>query len=140
MIIYICAAYFWLISEKIFFQHFHLLHSYFIEQKTLSGLSVPPDAPYFTWEQLPSENGYATIRVNWMPSVEGKSGSHFFAKYRVKGETTWLSSDNILEDDYVIIRGLEPDETYEFIVVSVDGTYATDSQVQEVPTVGIGMY
>lgn len=74
-----------------------------------------------------------------MPSVEGKSGSHFFAKYRVKGETTWLSTDNILEDDFVLVRGLEPDETYEFIVASVDGQYITESQVQDVPTVGIGM-
>lgn len=74
-----------------------------------------------------------------MPSVEGKSGSHFFAKYRVKGESTWLSTDNILEDDFVLVRGLEPDETYEFIVASVDGQYITESQVQDVPTVGIGM-
>lgn len=113
--------------------------SYFIEQKTLSGLAVPPDPPYFTWEQLPSENGYATVRVNWMPSIEGKSGSHFFTKYRIKGETTWLSTDNVLEDDFVIIRGLQPDENYEFIVASVDGEYLTESQVQDVQTIGIGM-
>lgn len=75
-----------------------------------------------------------------MPSVDGRSGSHFFAKYRIKGETTWLSTDNILEDDYVLIRGLQPDETYEFIVASVDGEYLAESHVQDVPTIGIGEY
>lgn len=106
----------------------------------MSGLSYPPDPPYFTWEQQPADNGYATIRVNWMPSIDGRSGSHFFAKYRIKGETTWLSTDNILEDDFVIIRGLQPDETYEFVVASVDGEYLAESHVQDVPTIGIGMF
>lgn len=106
----------------------------------MSGLPTPPDAPYFTWDQLPSDNGYATIRVNWMPSIEGKSGSHFFAKYRIKGETTWLSTENVLEDDYVIIRGLQPDENYEFKVVSVDGEYSTESLAQNVQTVGTGEF
>lgn len=115
-------------------------NSYFIEQRTLSGLSYPPDAPYFTWEQIPAENGFATIRVNWMPRVDGRSGSHFFAKYRIKGETTWLSTPNILEEDFVLIRGLQPDETYEFIVASVDGEYLAESHVQDVPTIGIGMF
>lgn len=112
--------------------------SYFIEQKTLSGLSVEPDTPDFTWESLPSENGYANIKVNWMPNLRGKPGSHFFAKYRIKGETTWLQSDNILEDDYVIVRGLEPDQNYEFVVASVDGEFLKESYAKEVSTSGIG--
>lgn len=73
-----------------------------------------------------------------MPNIDGKSGSHFFAKYRKKGETTWISSDPVLEDDFVIIRGLDPDENYEFVIASVDGEYLTESQVQDVQTVGIG--
>lgn len=73
-----------------------------------------------------------------MPSIEGKSGSHFFAKYRIKGETTWLSTENVLEDDFVIIRGLQPDENYEFVVASVDGEYLKESQIQDVQTVGLG--
>lgn len=116
------------------------LCSYFIEQKTLSGESFPPDRPDFVWEQLPSENGYATIRANWLPNVSGKPGTHFFAKYRIKGETQWLTTDYVLEDDFVLVRGLQPDETYEFVVISVDGEHLSESLVQDVPTVGIGMY
>lgn len=116
-------------------------YSYFVEQKTLSGLAAAPDQPSFTWEQLPSDNGHATVRVNWLPAMEaGRPGSHFFAKYRIKGETTWLKSDDVLEDDYVIVRALQPDENYEFVVASVDGKFLTESKVQDVQTIGIGEF
>lgn len=113
--------------------------SYFIEQKTLSKDSFPPDRPDFIWEQLPSENGFATVKVNWLPNVNGRPGTHFFVKYRIKGETTWLTTDYELDNDFVIVRGLQPDETYEFVTISVDGEHLTESQIQDVPTVGIGM-
>lgn len=95
---------------------------------------MPPDPPSFSTEQLPSENGYANIKVNWWPNNSGRTGSHFFAKYRLKGETTWLSTDHILDSDFTTIRALKPDETYEFVVASVDGDYITESIVQDVPT------
>lgn len=83
---------------------------------------------------MPSENGYANIKVNWWPNNSGRTGSHFFAKYRLKGETTWLSTEHILDSDFTTIRALKPDETYEFVVASVDGDYITESIVQDVPT------
>lgn len=120
---------------------FHFINfSYFIEQKTLSGDASAPDRPDFVWEQLPSDNGYVPIRVNWMPNVNGRPGSHFFVKYRIKGETTWLDTDYEFNNDYVIIPGLQPDTDYEFAVISVDGEHMTESLTQDVQTVGIGMY
>lgn len=76
----------------------------------------------------------------WHPNVGGNSGSHFFAKYRIKGQTTWLKTDEVLDSDHVIVRALQPDQTYEFYVVSVDGGFIADSAVQEVSTAGIGNF
>lgn len=112
--------------------------SYFIEHKTLAGGAVPPDPPYFQWELLPSEDGHVNIKVQWLPNIDGNSGSHFFVKYRIKGQTTWIRTDQILDSDYVIIRALQPDRTYEFCVVSVDGGFTTESKVMEVSTESLG--
>lgn len=106
----------------------------------MAGGSTPPDPPNFAWEPLPSENGYANIKVYWHPNVGGNSGSHFFAKYRIKGQTTWLKTDEVLDSDHVIVRALQPDQTYEFFVVSVDGGFIAESSVQEVSTAGIGNF
>lgn len=89
---------------------------------------------------MASENGYVPVRVNWMPNVNGRPGSHFFVKYRIKGETTWLNSDQEFNNDYIIIPGLQPDTEYEFAAISVDGDHLTESNVQEVITVGVGKY
>lgn len=116
-----------------------VLSSYFIERKTLVGGAVPPDAPDFTHEQLPSENGFANIKVRWLPNTNNqKGGSHFYAKYREKGQTTWLPTGNELDNDFVIVRGLDPEKTYEFVVVSVDGTFEQDSAPQFIETEAIG--
>lgn len=130
-----------MIEFVLFFLSSFLSFSYFIEQKTLSGLDTAPDTPSFTWTQLPTDNGNSAIRVNWLPAMEtGRSGSHFFVKYRQKGQTTWMSTSDVLEDDFVVVRGLEPEETYEFRVVSVDGEFKTESKIQDVVTYGIGMF
>lgn len=87
---------------------------------------------------MPSENGYVPVRVNWLPNVNGRPGSHFFVKYRKKGATTWLDSDQEFNNDFIIISGLLPDTEYEFAAISVDGDHLTESNVQEVITVGVG--
>lgn len=110
---------------------------YFIEQKTPSGLSIPPDVPYFTSESLPTDNGFANVLITWKPTLDGKAGSHFFVKYRIKGESVWLKTDPELQENWLVVRALEPDSTYEFVVVAVDGEYLTESAVQEVSTYGI---
>lgn len=113
--------------------------SYFIERETLAGGAVPPAAPDFTWELLPSENGFANIKVRWIPNTnDQKGGSHFYAKYREKGQTSWLRTENELYNDFVIVRGLDPEKTYEFVVVSVDGTFEEDSAPQEIYIPALG--
>lgn len=85
---------------------------------------------------MPSDNPNAKIKVNWLPNVSGRPGTQFFAKYRIRGESTWLRTDDIKDDDFVVIHGLETDETYEFVVVSVDGNHLTESHIQDVRTLG----
>jgi len=67
------------------------LHSYFIEQKTRT--SQRPDIPQFTWETVPVENGYSHVKITWLPNLNGNPGSHFFVKYKLKGETIFLSTE-----------------------------------------------
>jgi neuronal cell adhesion molecule len=61
---------------------FILFDSYYIERKTSKGLAAKPDPPKFGWERLDSNNGLASIQLNWQPNLEGKPGSHFFGQYR----------------------------------------------------------
>ncbi|XP_066590095.1 neuroglian isoform X2 [Prorops nasuta] len=107
-------------------------NNYFIEQSTRS--SVQPDVPQFTWESIPKENGYSNVRVIWQPSLMGNPGSHFFVKYKLKGETISLQSDPEFQTNVMEIRGLQSGETYVMSVVAVDGDYMTESQEQDVET------
>lgn len=43
--------------------------------------------PLFTWEAIPKENGYSNVRIIWQLNLNGNPGSHFFVKYKLKGET-----------------------------------------------------
>lgn len=113
--------------------------SYFIEAKTAGGSPLPPDVPQFGWDRLPSDNGLANIQVTWYPNNDGgKPGSHFFVKYKLKGESQWRISEPEIINDRTTIRGLQPDMNYEFRVVSVDGEHLTESGTQDVDTYGIG--
>lgn len=110
---------------------------FFIEQKT-SALAGPPDVPNFSWEGSPSENNLACVKVIWRPSLDGKPGSHFFVKYRLKGESIWERKPDEEIENYQTIRGLKQDSIYEFVVVAVDGDYQTESAIQDVSTYGNG--
>lgn len=96
--------------------------------------------PRFEWERLPTDNGFANVKISWLPALDGKPGSHFFAKYRIKGESIWTKTDPQLQDDFLVVRALQPDSNYEFVVVAVDGEYLTESAPQEVDTFGIGIH
>lgn len=112
-----------------------------MEQKTGLGTAFPPDVPYFETKSLPTQNGLANFRVRWIPNLDnGKSGSHFFAKYRIKSDSDYLSTDPELDNDYIDVRGLDPDAQYEFKVVAVDGHFMTESETQIVSTYGIGKF
>ncbi|EDW07901.2 neuroglian isoform X1 [Drosophila mojavensis] len=106
----------------------------YIEKTTLGEDVAPPSPPSLAWEQLQSPNGQPTYRISWLPSTDGRSGSHFFTKYRIKGETEWTTKEPEKSVDYQDIGSLEPDTVYEFRVVSVDGHYHTESATREIDT------
>lgn len=81
------------------------------------------------------EGNFVKVRVTWLPNLD-KPGSHFYVRYKKKGETTPSKTPDELNEDYLDVEGLEPDETYEFTVVSVDGSYFTESEMQEYDTSG----
>ncbi len=74
------------------------------------------------------ENGHARIKVTWMPQIDGRPGSHFYVQYKKSMETQYLSTDEELNEDSIVVRGLDPDYTYYFRVVAVDGIHETPSE------------
>ncbi|XP_052866871.1 neuroglian isoform X2 [Anopheles cruzii] len=108
-----------------------------IERATLSSVGMPPDVPNFSWENLPSDNGLANVKVMWLPPLGGKTGSHFYVKYRIKDQSAWQMTDAEVYENFLVVRGINPNHLYEFRVVSVDGEYETESATQEVDTYGI---
>ena len=108
-----------------------LFFSYYIEQTTGASGSVIPDVPLFNIDRAYSENGgYGKANVTWKPNYSGTPGSHFFVQHRKKGESQYLNSEPQINDDTIVVGSLEPDEEYEFRVVSVDGELETASASQ----------
>ncbi|XP_043273621.1 neuroglian isoform X2 [Venturia canescens] len=105
---------------------------FYIEQRTRH--SQKPDMPHFTWETFPKENGYSNIKVIWIPNLNGYPGSHFYAKYKLKGETIFRETDPEFQSNELEIRGLQSGEVYVVSVVAVDGNHLTESKPQEVET------
>lgn len=131
-------------SKNIWLTNFLLLILFFfsnyIEGKTGLDLVILPDVPTFETQNLPSENGLANFKVRWIPNVAGaKAGSHFFVKHREKGGT-WEDSEPELDDDTIVVRGLDPDLQYEFKVVAVDGGHMTESESKFISSDGIGKF
>lgn len=89
-----------------------------------------------------STDGFATIKVIWMPSdiQGGYAGSDFYAKYQMKGHPNWNQTKNGVDKDFVIVSNLELNQSYKFVVVSVDGKFPNMSDVQDVSIFKIGMY
>lgn len=112
---------------------------YFIEARTRSGAALEPEKPIFKVAIIPSnEPSLVNARVTWIPSLEGRSGSHFYVNYRVKSELNYKTSDPELNDDFIIVRGLELGKVYQIAVVAVDGEYQKVGDVQEIDTSGVG--
>ena len=78
------------------------------------------------------DNGMPAIKVVWHPNVDGQPGSHFYAQYRRKGETIYIKSEDEFDENFITLRGLEPNQLYEICVVVVDGDYFTASDPEEV--------
>lgn len=65
--------------------------SFFIEKNTPA--TRCPDVPTFSYVNIPKESGLTNLRIIWEPKLDGFAGSHFFAKYRLRGETIPLQTD-----------------------------------------------
>ena len=49
-------------------------------------------------------------------------------------ETTWIKTEDQLNENSIVVKGLEPGHTYQFRVVAVDGRFQTPSRIQDVHT------
>ncbi|TRY75568.1 hypothetical protein TCAL_04520 [Tigriopus californicus] len=107
---------------------------YYTECDTNPQSDEPPSRPRFKYIIMNAENGFARIKVTWMPHIEGNPGSHFYVQYKKDMETQFLSSNEELNEDSIVVRGLDPDETYDFRVVAVDGKHQTPSRILPVYT------
>lgn len=114
----------WLINCKL---TIYFNYSYYIESKTLVLGATKPDVPDFSWENQPTDNGYAKIKINWKPKTDGNPGSHFYVQHREVGESKYLESPPQINEDFVEIGSLNPDKKYEVRVVSVDGDFNQES-------------
>lgn len=98
-----------------------------------------PNQPDFRWESLSSRNEYSKIKITWLPDVKGNPGTNFLARYRIKGETEWLKTDIVRDNDFIIIDGLLSNKIYEIATVSIDGMFLAVSTIQEAKTKRTGM-
>ena len=53
---------------------------------------------------------------------------------RKEKETQWIKTEDQLNENSIVVRGLEPGLTYQFRVVAVDGQFQTPSRIQDVMT------
>ncbi|XP_043478124.1 neuroglian isoform X1 [Leptopilina heterotoma] len=111
-------------------------NNYFIEQTTQR--SQKPDVPYFTWQTIPQDNGYSTVKLIWQPNYNGHPGSHFFAKYKIRDETISMQTDPEYFSHEIHVVGLMSGETYTMSIVAVDGNYITESDSQDIETTNEG--
>ncbi|XP_022908169.1 neuroglian isoform X2 [Onthophagus taurus] len=106
---------------------------YFIERSTKPEGYAMPYSPKFVWNQEPLKGNYASVKVRWLPNYD-RTGSHFFVKYRKKGEVEFMRTEDEYKEDWIVIDTLKQGELYEFVIVAVDGTYMVASEPQDVDT------
>ncbi|CAH1639978.1 unnamed protein product [Spodoptera littoralis] len=107
---------------------------YYVEQSTKSVVTAKPDIPVFETSTLPAKEGTAHILVRWIPSLDGHAGTHFVAWYKLKGHPDWSKTNEVTDDDYVILTGLEPGQVYEVKLTAHDGEYFSSSEIKDVDT------
>lgn len=92
-------------------------------------MSAKPDQPSFNYEIAQTE-GYPKAKITWRPNVaspQSNPGSHFYVRYRKKGEPSFINSQATINEEFSEVGPLETDATYEFQVVAVDGDEETPS-------------
>ncbi|CAH0765981.1 unnamed protein product [Diatraea saccharalis] len=106
----------------------------YVQQRTRAAAPAVPAAPAFSALALPGGGGTAHVRVQWLPALDGRAGTHFVAWYRLRGDAAWLRTADVTEDDYVVITGLQPARLYDLKLTAHDGEYFSTSEVREVDT------
>lgn len=109
---------------------------FFIERQTKPQGFHKPSKPSFQWEII-KQGPPATVRITWNPNEDGKPGSHFYVKYKKKNEPSYHITSPEKNEIFMLVPGLEEASVYEFVIVSVDGSYHSESDPQEVTTYDI---
>ena len=105
---------------------------YYTECDTNPQSDSAPSRPRFKTRFMNLEGGQARIKVTWQPQIEGNPGSHFYVQYKKQNDPQFIDSHEELNEDSIVIRGLDPDYMYDFRVVAVDGGRQTPSEVLQV--------
>lgn len=119
-----CIQLFFILISSYIFSH-HII----LDTKS----TAPPTKPSFTWEFL--DAAYNKTNITWLPDMDGNPGSSFRVVYRLKGHTGWIETETVINSKSAIIDDLLSDTVYEMAVVSIDGKYTTESDVQEIKTI-----
>jgi len=109
---------------------------YYTECDTNPQAQSAPSMPNFRYTHLriDDENQMSRIKVTWQPFVDGNPGSHFYVQYRKQKEPLWIKTEDQLNENSIVVKGLDPGHVYEFRVVAVDGAFQTPSRIQDVHT------
>merc|ERR1719251_705938 len=90
--------------------------------------------PNFRYTHKTADSGMSRIKVTWQPYVDGNPGSHFYVQYKKERETQWVKTEDQLNENSIVVKGLDPGQVYSFRVVAVDGAFQTPSRIQDVHT------
>ena len=82
----------------------------------------------------PDSSGKARIKITWQPHIEANPGSHFYVQYRKSEQIQYLSTQEELNEDSIVVPNLEADYNYDFRVVAVDGVFETPSDHLQIYT------
>lgn len=91
--------------------------------------------------ELLSTNGY-WVKVIWKKNKSGYLGDYFYAKYQMKGQNEWTSTEKVYdtETDFIIVKGLLAGAIYDFSVVSVGNGDENESDMATITIAKIGEY
>ena len=94
-----------------------------------------PSVPKFKYFAMnPDSKKKARLKITWVPNIEFNPGSHFYVQYKKSEDIHYFSTDEELNEDSIVVTNLEPDHTYDFRVVAVDGVFETPSEARQIYT------
>ncbi|CAL4060819.1 unnamed protein product [Meganyctiphanes norvegica] len=112
---------------------------YYIERSTRATGPTPPGKPNFIWQHISTTDGEGAIKITWVPNTITNPGSHFYVQYKLYGASQFQATKPELYNEFTVLKGLETQKMYEVRIVAVDGTYETNSDIEEIVTDGGGI-